>query len=187
MRTIWRIPTTPPPLPIDMETAREHCRIHAEDTSHDQRLGIFLGAAAAVVERDTRQAFGLRAITGQIRNSGHGCIELPVGPFAELVSIEALDEAGNVSALTADDWEAADDCTLVTKLGRTPPTCYGFKISYKAGHAALPQDKALLALTLVAHWFEHPEAVTAAGEAREVPLGYEHIARAMDPMRDAVR
>ncbi len=54
----------------------------------------------------------------------------------------------------------------------------GIEIDYVAGHGAaadVPADLKQALLVLVAHWFEHRDAVIVAGSGAVVPPGFERL------------
>lgn len=174
------------PLPlttslIPLAIIKRHARIF-DDESDGYLLDFLLPAAVATVERDTRWQIKPITLTTKL-NAGTRLVDLPTGPFVS-ATLKRID-------IDATETDVTDP---VTHDGRMPGrVCLpaiaaphvGLSLSVIVGSQPPEPSIALMICSLIAHWHEHPEAVTADGEAKEVPLGYQHLARALDPMRDA--
>lgn len=167
---------------IALPWIKRHARIYADDD--DSYLTEFLvPAAVETVERDT----GLRVnpVTASAElPAGTRSVRLPASPFVSAV-VKAVDDDDNETVIAG----SAHD-------GKRPGVLEipAIEAAHKAIRVAVtfgPQPPAptvrILIATLVAHWFEHPEAVTADGDAAEVPLGYQHLVKSLQPYADGVR
>jgi uncharacterized phiE125 gp8 family phage protein len=169
---------------IDLSLLRSYCRIIGTDD--DGLLTMFAGAAINLIERDTRLAIRSRTFVGAL--DAHTRIaKLPRGPFLSLTSLVTID---------ADDDETTVDAASVKHDGGTPgeimipliaPGHVSMRLTYRAGYLTLPDDIKLLIFSLVAHWYEHREAATSDAAPSEIPIGYRHMVRGLDPMQDGVR
>lgn len=172
-------------LPIDLLLLRRAARVHGAE--EDEQLGFLARAAAEQIERDCRLAIAARELTATVPvRRPTFVVPLPRGPFIDVTSITYVDDQDQEQAIGV---EAADhDGEVPGHLTITPGVdASEITVTYRAGHLELPPSMQLLIQQLAAYWFEHPEAATADGGVREVPLAYRHIIRSLDPMTDGVR
>ncbi|TWU19557.1 phage gp6-like head-tail connector protein [Allorhodopirellula heiligendammensis] len=172
---------TPSPI-VPLSIIKRHARIF-DDDSDGYLLEFLLPAAVATVERDTRWQIAPLQIESERLHAGTREIDLPIGPFVS-ATIKSIDAAGNENEEAGEvKHDGRMPGRLLLPAIATPHTAV--VVTARIGSAQPEPSIALMICALIAHWHEHPEAVTADGEAKEVPLGYSHLARALDPMRDA--
>ncbi len=167
---------------INLQTLKRHARISGtDDDSYLQTL--LIPAAIGMVERDTRWTIRPHDYTIELP-AMVGCIDLPAAPFV----------SGQLFYLDADG-EAEDSELPISHNGKLPGSVEWpwtnqprrQRLVVRIGDTTPRAELQLLVMVLVAHWYEHREAVTADGSFSETPLAYQHLARALDPMTDAVR
>jgi uncharacterized phiE125 gp8 family phage protein len=114
-----------------------------------------------------------------------GEVRLPVAPLSALTAIRAFDEDGDEHAIGL--------AQFVVEAGGTPARLvlpgtvagmpllrqrFGIEIDYVAGFgeaADVPQELKQALLVLVAHWFEHRDAVVIAGSGAVIPFGFDRL------------
>lgn len=176
----WQRTTVEPATPlIALSAIKRHCRIFNDDDD-DYLRDLLIPSAIATVQRDTRWQINPIELTAKLP-AGTRVVKLPGGPYVSAVLKHvAIDESETtVEGVTHDGGMPG---RLSLPAIATPHV--GLVLSIIIG--SQPPDPAIVIMicTLVAHWFEHREAVTADGEAKEVPLGYRHLCKALDPMTD---
>lgn len=113
-------------------------------------------------------------------------VRLPLGPLDALVAVRVYDPDGAATVLTLAQFLADIGSTP----GRIvlPPTIEGepvrrdalaIEIDYTAGYGAaasnVPEALRQAMLALVAHWFEHRDAVLMAGTGAIVPVSFDKL------------
>lgn len=162
---------------------KRHARIYADDD--DAYLNEFLvPAAIATVQRDTQWVVNPVKLTATFTASTRE-IRLPHGPYASARVFAIGLEDAETEIEEGIGHDGGMPGVLLLPAIATPHTSLRVEVTI----GPLDPDPAIkiLVATLVAHWFEHPEAVTADGDANEVPLGYKHLVASMRPMVDAYR
>ena len=114
-----------------------------------------------------------------------GEVRLPVAPLSALTAIRAFDEDGDEHAIGL--------AQFLVEAGGTPARLvlpgtvagmpvlrqrFGIEIDYVAGFgdaADVPQELKQALLVLVAHWFEHRDAVVIAGSGAVIPFGFDRL------------
>jgi len=114
-----------------------------------------------------------------------GEVRLPVAPLSALTEIRAFDEDGDGHTLALEQFLVAPGDEPVRLL--LPATVagmpvlrqrFGIEIDYVAGFGAaadVPQELKQALLVLVAHWFEHRDAVVIAGSGAVIPFGFDRL------------
>jgi len=114
-----------------------------------------------------------------------GEVQLPVAPLSALTAIRAFDEDGDEHTIGLAQFlvEAGGAPARLV----LPPTVagmpvlrqrFGIEIDYVAGFgeaADVPQELKQALLVLVAHWFEHRDAVVIAGSGAVIPFGFDRL------------
>jgi uncharacterized phiE125 gp8 family phage protein len=114
-----------------------------------------------------------------------GEVRLPVAPLSALTDIRAFDEDGEEHTIGL--------AQFLVEAGGAPPRLvlpvtvagmpvlrqrFGIEIDYVAGYGAagdVPQELKQALLVLVAHWFEHRDAVVIAGSGAVIPFGFDRL------------
>ena len=109
-------------------------------------------------------------------------VTLPVSPLVSLTSITAFDADGDEHAVPMAQFDAATGVTparlILPRTVEGMPALrerFGIEIDYVAGFGAaidVPSDLKRGVLALVAHWFEHRDAVLVAGSGAVIPPGF---------------
>ncbi|WP_428700365.1 head-tail connector protein [Stappia sp.] len=166
------IVTTPPASePVTLEEARAQLRLTGE--AEDGLLGRLIAAARAQVERATRRALVTQGWRLYLDAWPPGrVVRLPVAPVATVETVTVYDGDGVPVALDPQVYRldgAAEPPRLKVAAG-APAGMTGFngiEIDFIAGYggdaAAVPQPLRHAVLLLVAHWFEHREAMADPG------------------------
>lgn len=180
----WQISPVPIEQPlINLPTLKRHARISGNDD--DAYLqDVLVPAAIGLVERDTR--WTIRPHDYTIDFPSHvACMRLPAAPFV----------SADLFRLDPDTGDPTLQPVTVQHNGALPGLVHWpwsndrgrQRLVVRIGEATPRAELQLLVMCLVAHWYEHREAATADGSFSETPLAYQHLARALDPMSDAVR
>lgn len=114
-----------------------------------------------------------------------GEVRLPVAPLSALSAIRAFDEDGDEHTIGLAQFlvEAGGTPALLVLPGTVAgmPVLrqrFGIEIDYVAGFGAaadVPQELKQALLVLVAHWFEHRDAVVIAGSGAVIPFGFDRL------------
>lgn len=114
-----------------------------------------------------------------------GVVRLPIAPMQTLTAIRAFDEDGDEHAIALAQF-LAESGVMPARL-ILPATVdgmpalrqrLGIEIDYVAGFGAadaVPQELKQALLVLVAHWFEHRDAVVIAGSGTVIPIGFDRM------------
>ena len=112
-------------------------------------------------------------------------VRLPVAPLLELTEIRVFDEQDDEHVISLGQFQAetgvAPARLLVPGTVSGMPVLrerLGIEIDYVAGYgevADVPRDLKQALLALVAHWFEHRDAVIVAGSGAVVPAGFDRL------------
>jgi len=167
--------------PVSLAQAKAFLRL--DDTAEDGLVQSLIGAARLHVEAVTGKALlaqGWRLVLDCWPKSR--IVALPVAPFISLTAITAYDGAGDPHAVPlAQFLEAPDRLMLPGAVAGMPLLREqgGIEIDYVAGFGAdpddVPADLKQAMLTLIGYWFEHRDAVIAAGAGSVVPAGFDAL------------
>lgn len=114
-----------------------------------------------------------------------GVVRLPVGPLLSLSAITVFDDEGEPSELSLA--QVLPEAAMAPARLVLPPgfgsgvrrrARNGIEIDYVAGFGDaddVPADLKHALLALVAHWFEHRDAVIVAGSGAVVPAGFDRL------------
>ena len=112
-------------------------------------------------------------------------VRLPVAPLLELTEIRVFDEQDDEHVIGLGQFQAETGVAPARLL--LPGTVVGMpglrerlgiEIDYVAGFGEavdVPRDLKQALLALVAHWFEHRDAVIVAGSGAVVPAGFDRL------------
>ncbi|WP_323014406.1 head-tail connector protein [Devosia sp.] len=167
--------------PVSLAQARAFLRV--DDMAEDGLIQTLIGAARLHVEAVTGKA--MLAQSWRLVLDGwpqSRMVALPVSPFISLTQITAYDGEGMPHAVPlAQFLDAPDRLMLPREVAGAPPLREqgGIEIDYVAGFGAAPEDVPAdlmqAMLVLVAYWFEHRDAVIAAGAGSVVPSGFDRL------------
>jgi len=172
--------------PVSLAEAKAFLKV--DDTSEDGLISTLIGAARLHVEGVTGKALlaqSWRVVLDDWPEGG--MVKLPVSPLLSVTGIAAIDEDGGSHEIAlAQFLTEPDRLVLPPVVGGMPAlrTRQGLEIDYVAGFGVEPEDVPLdlrqALLGLVAHWFEHRDAVIVAGAGAIVPSSFD---RAVAPYR----
>ena len=179
--------TPPSSEPVSLAEAKAHLRLDGD--AEDDLVETLVVAARRHVELETRRVLveqGWRIYFD--RWSADGCLSLPVAPLLSLDAVTLYDREGgpsslDLSAFDVDTVSVPPRAALRTGLAVMAPgrPLNGIELDVTAGYGAaadVPAPLRQAILMLVAHWFEHREAV---GDGLSlVPLG---VAALLAPYR----
>lgn len=171
--------------PVALAQAKAFLRV--EDGAEDGLIETLITAARLHIESVTGRI--LMAQEWRAVRDGWPAdrvIRLAHTPLIALDAIRVYDEAGTPTLLDLDevlpDAQAVPARIIlparVAGMPRPRPAL-GIEIDYTAGFGAAPEDvpadlrQALL--TLLGYWFEHRDAVAAAGAGAVIPPGFERL------------
>jgi uncharacterized phiE125 gp8 family phage protein len=111
-----------------------------------------------------------------------GVVTLPVSPLVSLTVITAYDAQGDDHVVPMAQFEAATGVTparlILPRTVDGMPVLrerFGIEVDYVAGFGDatdVPSDLKRGVLALVAHWYEHRDAVLVAGSGAVIPPGF---------------
>lgn len=165
--------------PVSLAEARAFLKV--DDTAEDGLIATLIGAARLHVEGVTGRALLLqswRIVLDDWPESG--AVRLPVTPFYDVTAISAVDEHGASHDIGLGQFLSGPEHLLVPRVVVGMPVLQercGIEIDYRAGYGTgtedVPPDLRQAVLCLVAHWFEHRDAVIVAGSGAVVPSGFD--------------
>lgn len=107
---------------------------------------------------------------------------IPLGPVISVDSITYIDSAGTEQTVAAADYKVdtvRNPARIEPAFGQAWPTpreeINAVKVTFTAGHSNLPGDVKRAIAMLVAHWYQHREAVIVGDSAAEVPMAVQTI------------
>lgn len=176
---------SPPTVaPVTLAEVKAQMRVdHADD---DGLIDTMIAAAVDMV--DGTGKLGRAMITqtwGQWVDRAPGWVPLRMGPVQELTAVDYYDADGVLQEATLSDFEIFRDGELYLakpKSGAAWPGAQvrpdAIRVSWKAGFGDAATDvpaglRAALKL-IVAHWYEHREAVTGESLA-DLPMGADML------------
>jgi len=175
--------------PVSLVEAKGFLRVDGNED--DGLITTLIGAARLHVEGTTGKA--LMAQSWRIVRDDwpeNGVVKLPVSPLIAVTGISATDGNGASHELALDQFGSEPDRLLIPRVVVGMPALqerHAIEIDYVAGFGTEPEDvpadlrQALLGL--VAHWFEHRDAVIVAGAGAVVPVGFDRLLAAHKRVR----
>lgn len=169
--------------PVTLARAKAWLKVDGDD--EDALIGTLVTAARLHLESTTGRALvnqSWRLVLDAWPAGGE--VRLPVAPLHELTAIRAFDEQGDDHAIPMAQFLVAGDgrgrLILPATVSGMPAirSRLGIEIDYVAGFGDaddVPEDLAQALLVLVAHWFEHRDAVVIAGAGAVIPLGFDRL------------
>jgi len=175
--------------PVSLAQAKAFLKI--DDDAEDALITTLIGAARLHVEGVTGKA--LLAQSWRIVLDAWpetGWVKLPVMPLIAVSAITTLDDNGAGHALDLGSVFADGERLIVPRaIADMPPLQerQGIEIDYLAGFGSdpddVPADLKQAMLGLVAHWYEHRDAVIVAGSGALVPSGFDRLVAAHKRVR----
>lgn len=170
--------------PVSLAEARAFLRL--DDTAEDGLVTTLIAAARLHVESLTGRALvnqSWRLVLDAWPDLP--VLTLPVSPLVSLVAITAFDADGDEHALSLSQFQLEGGVTparllLPASIAGMPAMRerLGLEIDYVAGYgtaADVPADLKRALLALVAHWFEHRDALVVAGSGAVIPAGFDRM------------
>lgn len=165
--------------PVSLVEAKAFLKV--DDTAEDALISTLIGAARLHVESVTGKALlaqSWRVVLDSWPEGG--VVKLPVSPLLSVTGIAAIDENGGSHEIALAQFLSEPDRLIVPPVVIGMPalrTRQGLEIDYVAGFGAepadVPADLRQALLGLVAHWYEHRDAVIVAGSGAIVPSGFD--------------
>lgn len=169
--------------PVTLGRAKAWLRVDGDD--EDALIGTLITAARLHLENTTGRALVSQAWRLVLDKwPAGGEVRLPVAPLIELTAIRAFDEDGDDHAIPLAQFLTAGNgsarLVLPANIAGMPALRprLGIEIDYVAGFGDaddVPEDLKQALLVLVAHWFEHRDAVVIAGSGAVIPLGFDRL------------
>ncbi|MGV3490733.1 MAG: head-tail connector protein [Devosia sp.] len=118
---------------------------------------------------------------------GDRAVTLPVSPLIELTAVRVFDDTDDEHELALDGFQTEPTRVLLPAFdGPAVRARLGIEIDYVAGFGdatGVPADLKRALLALVAHWFEHRDAVIVAGSGAVVPAGFDRLVESYRQVR----
>lgn len=174
--------TGPVSEPVSLAEAKAYLRI--DDGAEDALVTTLIAAARLHVEGIAGRALltqSWRLVLDAWPEDR--LVRLPVGPVSIITAIRAYDHAGTAHAISLAQFQTLageNRLLLPISVAGMPVTREraGIEVDYVAGFgtaADVPQDLRQALLGLIAHWFEHRDAVIVAGSGAVVPVGFDRL------------
>jgi len=170
--------------PVSLAEARAFLRL--DDTAEDGLVTTLIAAARLHVESLTGRALvnqSWRLVLDAWPDLP--VLTLPVSPLVSLVAVTAFDADGDEHAVPLGQFQLELGVTparllLPASIAGMPAMRerLGLEIDYVAGYgtaADVPADLKRALLALVAHWFEHRDALVVAGSGVVIPAGFDRM------------
>jgi len=167
--------------PVSLAEAKAFLKV--DESNEDGLITTLIGAARLHVEGVTGRALlaqSWRVVLDAWPEGG--VVKLPVAPLISVTGIAAIDENGGSHEIALAQFMSEPDRLVVPPLVAGMPalrTRQGLEIDYVAGFGTeredVPADLRQALLGLVAHWFEHRDAVIVAGSGAIVPSGFDRV------------
>ncbi|QYO77945.1 head-tail connector protein [Devosia salina] len=165
--------------PVSLAEAKAFLKV--DDSAEDGLITTLIGAARLHVEGVTGKALlaqSWRVVLDDWPEGG--TVRLPVSPLISVTAINAVDDNGGSHDIALAQFLSEPDRLVVPRVVVGMPLLQerqGLEIDYVAGFgtepADVPADLRQALLGLVAHWFEHRDAVVVAGSGAIVPSGFD--------------
>jgi uncharacterized phiE125 gp8 family phage protein len=192
--------TEPALEPVSLAEVRAHMIIDDSiGTDDDDVITGLIVAARIHVEKVTGKAMITRTMAmvlnhwpvtaGQVYAPG-GTLEIKRGPFQSVTKVETFNEDGDATVWAADNYYSNPSngrgvlCPKGQSYFPTPTRAVaGIRVEFTAGYGGasdVPESLTLAVKMLVAHWYEHREAVAVDKDARPtvshgVPHGFDAL------------
>lgn len=179
--------------PVTLNEAKLHCRIDHDDD--DDLIESLITAARSHL--DGQGGILDRALVYQtydlFLDRFEPCIEMPLPPLVEIVEIEYSDDGGARQTLSSSAWQIVAGGLFHSKLvpaaDASWPTVqekpHAVRIRFTCGYvdgdaspvdlAAIPAPIRHAILMMVAHWYEHREAIVVGTNAETLPMAVETL------------
>lgn len=165
--------------PVSLAEAKAFLKV--DDTAEDGLITTLIGAARLHVEGVTGKALLAQSWRIVLDDwPGGGAVKLPVTPLISVTAITAVDEHGGSHDIALAQFLSEPDRLIVPRVVTGMPVLQarqGLEIDYVAGFGTepgdVPADLRQALLGLVAHWFEHRDAVIVAGSGAIIPSGFD--------------
>lgn len=175
--------------PVSLAEAKAFLKI--DDGAEDGLIATLIGAARLHVEGVTGRALLEQSWRVVLDDwPANGQVKLPVVPLASITQITAYDDAGAAHEVPLAQFLREPDRLLLPSNVAGMPVLRerrSIEIDYVAGFgtepADVPADIRQALLVLVAHWFEHRDAVIVAGSGAVVPSGFDRLVAAHKRVR----
>lgn len=175
--------TAPASTPVSLAELKAHCRVHADDTSYNTELQLYLDAA--VSHLDGKNGILQHCIVSQTwdltLDAFADNIEIPLAPVQSVTYVKYYDSAGDLQTLSSD-YYTVDTSSLTQWIVRNEDYTYPSPLDavnvvivrFVAGYSTVPVALKQAILLLAGHWFAHREAVSPT-PMTDVPLAVEAL------------
>jgi uncharacterized phiE125 gp8 family phage protein len=156
--------------PLDLAEAKSHLRIDINDD--DTLINGYISAARQYAEGVTRRAFVAQTWDFTLDRFPLGAIKLPIQPVSAITYVQYVDTAGSTQTFTEgtspdvtkyDVFTDGPRTTIVPKYNLVWPDTRVHPnvvtVRFIAGYSTFPDDLKQVLQLLVAHQYEHREAV----------------------------
>jgi uncharacterized phiE125 gp8 family phage protein len=169
--------------PIDNTEAKAHMAI--DDSTFDMQINDFITAATAYIENRTGRQICTATLELRFDKFPVGRIYLPKGQLQSVTSVKYIDTAGVEQTVTSTDYLVSDSrepAFVEPAYGKNWPIARdesdAIRVRFVCGYgdsSVTPRAISQAALLLVAHMFEHREAVVFNASPQEVPMAVEAL------------
>ena len=173
--------TAPTVEPVSLALAKQHLRV--DHTDEDDLITEYIASARAWVESYLERSLlrqTWQMILDDFPAAGEN-IELRMPPAYDIVSFQYLDDDGDATTVSADDYDSlmAVDCGIITLAsGQAWPVPGDYpgpvRISYRTGYGTaatdVPADLRKAVRILVEHQYRNRGAVAVGMSVSEMPL-----------------
>lgn len=162
---------------VSLDDAKDHLRVDADTDAY--YIEMLIKAATSAIEEMTGRAVMPQTWAMSI-DGASGQVFLPKSPVQSVSSIKYFDRDGAAQTATVSDFHLfkdEDKAWLEPKTGFSWPATISradaLTIAFVAGYSTVPPALKGAALMMIAHWYEHREAV---GESMsELPLALQTL------------
>lgn len=167
--------------PVSLADAKAFLRL--DDSAEDGLVQTLVASSRLHVEAVTGRAMLTQSWRLVLDDwPAERTIALPVGPVAALTAVTVFDVDDEPHELDLGQFTVQAGRVLLPQAIAGAPALrrrLGLEIDYVAGHGDTPEDVPAdlkhACLVLVGYWFEHRDAVIAAGAGAVVPAGFDRL------------
>jgi uncharacterized phiE125 gp8 family phage protein len=180
------VQTSPPDAePLGLDELKNWLRV--DESADDGLITALISAARQDAERFTRRQLVTATWRLTLDAFPHGGpIILPRPPLQSVTSITYTDANGDAQTLDASAYQvdaSAEPARILPAVNGEWPDTQGGKVNavavtFVAGYGTkedVPDGLKVALQAMIAHWYEHREAVADGSPCREVPMGVQRL------------
>ncbi|MFD2264339.1 head-tail connector protein [Lacibacterium aquatile] len=171
--------------PVSLADAKAYLRI--EHDAEDGLIESLIQAARQLCEVTVRKRL-IRQRLRLVSDDLYAVHRLPAGPVRQVETVAVINVAGITEVLPEADYIVSGDrLACVTRWPNPRRPVGSFRVDYEVGFGEAPEDVPQPLRQgirmLVAHWYEHREAVQTVAQPTVLPMGVAALWAPFRPVR----